>query len=257
MQRNRPDAAVFVLRDATVDSAGIVQEGPQDVRIEDDVDRVPLAGFHLVRGAGNRRGHASGHLRERRAAAASRWRRAASSCGAASAGRVSRRGRRRRRRNPDLASTCGTQTLSRRLLALGVDRHAIRGEVRRIERDEDALQPAVGGLFRPEQDTRRAARRTAELGTERDVLVGLVEDQPSAAAAGRSDDLAVLRAPLHVAERPPSRQARAFEDDVGHEVLRGALREGGRDHEGGGDRRNTRRAMTDAHHRTFRGDGSD
>ncbi len=65
----------------------------------------------------------------------------------------------------------------------------------------------------------RAAGHAPEPGGELDVLILLIEDEPTAFRRfGLADDLAVLDAPVGLADRLPSGQRIARERPVGHEA---------------------------------------
>ena len=105
----------------------------------------------------------------------------------------------------NLSAAGRAQALARRLFALASSVTRYDAGSAGVKRHEDALQPAVGGLLGAQQQrppcipprsgTRRRRRRPD---------TDLSSNQPAAAAVGRRDDLAVLRAPRRPA--PSGRQ---------------------------------------------------
>ena len=87
-------------------------------------------------------------------------------------------------------------------LPLRIDGYVVSSHVLHVTRgvaegDIDAFHAAVRSLLRAHQQAGDAAARAAVLSVEVDVLVRMVEDQPSAAACTRcAYDFAILRVPL-------------------------------------------------------------
>ena len=105
-------------------------------------------------------------------------------------------------------------------LPLRIEDYVIRISVLHIfvgvaERYVDAFHTAISRLLRAHQQAGDTASRTAVLTVEVDVLIGMVEDQPSAAAcARRAYEFAILRVPIRLAKGVPVGEVLSRLDDA-------------------------------------------
>ena len=177
VERNRSELSVLVIRHAAAHAADVVQEGAQNIRIEDHFNRVPIIRPQV--GARSRDRSRRGRRTTARAwtapARSATRGRAASGCGSSG-----RRGRWWRSRS-NLSGRTRPEPLARRFVSLRVERHTVRDEVTFCERHEDALQSAVRGFLRSEEQPGPAAGRTAEGRCESDVLIASIQYEPATA----------------------------------------------------------------------------
>ena len=143
------------------------------------------------------------------------------------------------------------QPLARRLLAARIERHRVVPRVAVSERHEHAGHAAVGGLLRAQQHARLALAGALVIQIQPHVLEALVQNEPAPAGAGLglADDLAVLRAPLGVADNVPARERGALEGSVRLEVrwIVGTHAEHQADGARGGDRNGTNESVMAGH----------
>ena len=67
------------------------------------------------------------------------------------------------------------QGLAGQNLTLRIQRYCISRNICHVQRNQNPLQPALGGLLRAEQDPRRTAARAPERGEEPEILPRMVQ----------------------------------------------------------------------------------
>jgi len=179
------------------DLAAVIQKRTNDIRVQKRLHRVPFPRAQARVGSSDGQG---GSRRQARPIDGRAW---TGGCLGV-----------QRRRDAHLSSPVA-QLLALELPPLGVECESIGCEIPFVERHEHTLHAAFRCFLGAHQQAGLASGRAPERCVKADVLIGVIDYQPSAAwLRRRAGDLAILRAPIGIAQRVPTGKGRTFKGGV-------------------------------------------